>query len=150
MPGRDEEDPNVQSALPPDLIAAYRATDFRVLDPQSFTLRVDLFSPELQRIHADLQVFTSGFLTAWNPWSAEMPREANDQAQEALRVRLVGMGLEAWAGLGVDPEGRWPGEESWFIPGLSRRDAIALGGAFHQNAVVWAGRDAIPRLILLR
>lgn len=145
-----EDDGFGNTELPPGLIAAYAATDFRVLSPRTFTLHVGVFSPDLKAVYAERSVASAGVLTAWNPWSEDTDRKINDQAQQALRRRLTEAGHDPWMGLGADPEGRWPGEESWFVPGIARAEAISLGKAFRQNAVVWAGHDAIPRLILLR
>lgn len=139
-----------ETELSPELIAAYRATDFRVLGPQAFTLRVGVPSVELLALYAELSVTGAGFITAWNPWSEETDRAINDQAQVALLQRLRRAGYDPRPGLGADPDGRWPGEESWFVPAISRTESISLGREFRQNAVIWAGDDAVPQLILLR
>jgi Protein of unknown function (DUF3293) len=52
-----------------------------------------------------------------------------------------------WAG---HPSGAWPPELSFFALGISERAARDLGRRFDQDAVVWAGADAVPRLLLLR
>jgi hypothetical protein len=36
------------------------------------------------------------------------------------------------------------------VLGLDLDTSCALGREFHQNAIVWAGEDAVPSLILLR
>lgn len=146
----NEDDGFGKTELPPGLIAAYVATDFRVLVPQAFTLRIGVPSVDLMALYAELSVASAGFITAWNPWSEETEQAVNDQAQEVLRLRVKEAGYDPRQGIGADPDGRWPGEESWFIPGISLDEAISLGNEFRQNAVVWAGKDAIPRLILLR
>ncbi|SHL69343.1 Protein of unknown function [Nitrosospira sp. Nsp11] len=53
-------------------------------------------------------------------------------------------------GEGFDPCGKWPAEKSFLALGLDLKESSALGKEFGQNAIVWAGADAIPRLILLR
>jgi hypothetical protein len=50
----------------------------------------------------------------------------------------------------ADPNGDWLQERSYFALGLDQSAAFELGAKFHQDAVVWAGPDAIPRLLLLR
>jgi hypothetical protein len=52
--------------------------------------------------------------------------------------------------LNIDPANLWPAEKSFFVPELDLNTARALGRQFNQNAMVWIGNDAIPRLILLR
>lgn len=53
-------------------------------------------------------------------------------------------------GEGLDSSGKWPAEKSFLALGLDLETSSALGREFGQNAIVWAGVDAIPRLILLR
>ncbi|MCF8486854.1 MAG: DUF3293 domain-containing protein [Rhodobacteraceae bacterium] len=146
----NEDDGFGKTELAPGLIAAYAATDFRVLAPEVFTLRIGVPSVDLMAIYDERSVASAGFITAWNPWSEETDHAINEQKQEALRLCLKEAGYDPRQGIGADPDGRWLGEESWFIPGILRDEAISLGKEFHQNAVVWAGKDAIPRLILLR
>ena len=42
------------------------------------------------------------------------------------------------------------GEASYLIFGLTLEAAKMLGMRLEQNAIVWAGVDAVPQLILLR
>jgi hypothetical protein len=53
-------------------------------------------------------------------------------------------------GIGQHPDNGWPGEDSLLALGVSLADALLLGRRFGQDAVVWAGADAVPRLMLLR
>jgi hypothetical protein len=129
---------------------AYETTDFRVLEPQAFTLRVGQHSAELQALYVELGVTCAGYLTAGNPYSAETSAAENALAQQSLIRRLSLDGYPTLRGLGVDPSGEWRGEESIFVPGLSLERAKSLGIDFGQNAIVWAGDDAIPQLVLLR
>ena len=134
--------------IPSDLIMAYKTTDFRVLEPREFTLRVGQHSTELHELYAELGVTCAGYLTAWNPFSKEASE--NEYAQRQLLRQLSLEGFPALNALGIDPSGDWPGEESVFVPGLSLERAKLLGSEFGQNAIVWAGSDAVPQLVLLR
>ena len=53
-------------------------------------------------------------------------------------------------GAGADPTGAWPPENSYFALGADLDAARAIGLRYRQDAVVWAGLDAVPQLILLR
>ena len=53
-------------------------------------------------------------------------------------------------GAGADPTGAWPAEKSFLALGVGEEAARNLGNCFHQDAVVWVGPDAVPRLLLLR
>jgi hypothetical protein len=136
--------------IPSDLIMAYETTDFRVLEPREFTLRVGQRSAELHELYVELGVTCAGYLTAWNPFSKEALELENEYAQRQLLRRLSLEGFPALNALGINPSGGWQGEDSVFVPGLDLERAISLGNEFGQNAIVWVGHDAIPQLVLLR
>lgn len=139
-----------ESNVPPELVSVYLNTDFRVLEPREFTLRIGVASKELNAVYMDLGVSSAAFLTAWNPLSQARSREANDNAQAALIRELALEGYVTWQGLGIDPSSSWPGEESVFVPGIDLEWARTTGVEFKQNAIVWAGSGAVPELVLLR
>lgn len=138
------------SEIPPELVSAYLYTDFRVLEPRRFTLRIGAVSEDLRAVYDELGVASAAFLTAWNPFSRDVSREVNDRAQAALVTSLERAGHTIWSGIGVDPAGEWPGEESVLALGIELEAAKSIGREFQQNAIVWAGEDAIPELVLLR
>jgi hypothetical protein len=140
----------IKSVVSKDLIKAYENTDFCVLEPNRFTLRIGKQSSELAKLYVEIGVYSAGFLTAWNPYSAETSVADNAAAQLSLIRRLSLEGYPTLKALGVDPAGEWPGEESIFVPGLDLERAKSLGAEFGQNAIVWAGPDAVPQLVLLR
>ena len=59
------------------------------------------------------------------------------------------MSLHVIEGAGY-PAGAWPRELSYFALGIDEGAARQLGRRFDQDAVVWAGADAVPKLLLLR
>jgi Protein of unknown function (DUF3293) len=113
-------------------------------------LRVGVRSTSLALIHASHAVDCSAFITACNPQGRLSDEPGNARRQLELRQELERRGLTAMEGLGRHPRGEWPPEPSFLVPGLSREEARMLGRRFAQNAVVWAGADAVPELILLR
>jgi hypothetical protein len=138
------------SALAPALIAAYRATRYAVDDrPVPFVLVVDEPSAALATCHRRHGVHCSAFLTAWNPHSQLAPADRNAAAGAALEQRLHAAGYRLLAGRGVDPSGAWPAEHSVLALGLERAAACAIAREFGQAALVVAGADAVPRLVLL-
>ena len=86
----------------------------------------------------------------WGPQAKEARAEKEQRAAEARAERERREGYPTLTALGVDPTGEWPGEESVFVPGLDLERAKSLGVEFGQNAIVWAGPDAVPQLVLLR
>jgi len=131
-------------------VRAYRETEYRVLGNVPAVLHVGVHCADLEVIQAAHQAHSSAFITACNPGGQLISDRRNAQRQQLLLEELSGRGLAAIAGIGVHPTGEWRGEHSFLVPGLSRADACALGMKFEQNAIIWAGADAIPELILLR
>ena len=130
------------------LEAAYRRTHYEVQTPAGpMVLRIDVHCPPLERVHAELGVNESVFLTAWNPQSVPQCAPRNAVAQARLDQRLAALGLTIWPGWGRDPEAQWPAEQSLFVAGLDRETAVGLAREFEQHAFVHAATDAIPRLV---
>jgi len=141
------------SAIPitADKIDAYRATHYRVgVGPEAFTLRIDIPSNALRRLYEDTGHTCGVFITAFNPFGQQQSAHANEAAHGRLGECLRGLCPRVIEGMGADPTGDWPQERSYFALGVDQAAASELGARFHQDAVVWAGPDAIPRLVLLR
>jgi hypothetical protein len=111
---------------------------------------VGVASDSLLACHRHAQVKSSAYLTAWNPFSVASSPKENAVRQQMLVADLKHLGVPMTGGVGVDPSGQWPGEDSLLAMGLSEDEAIILGWLYGQNAVVWAGEDAVPTLVLLR
>ena len=139
------------TAIPRELVDAYRSTDYRITtDAGVFSFRVDSVCSrllDLQTLHA---VGSSALITAWNPYSEPTSDAENAAALAELENALTARGLTFLPAVGVDPLGFWPGEPSVLILGIGKPDAVDLGNQFRQNAIIWAGREARPQLILLR
>ena len=113
-------------------------------------LRPDVHADRLAVLHQALAVDCSAFVTACNPYSQAVDAEANVRHQSELAGVLASRGLVVFNGIGKHPSGQWAGEPSFLVPGISLDEACAVGRQFHQNAIIWSGADATPRLILLR
>ncbi len=138
--------------MDPDLEAAYRQTHFTVdggVDP-AFVLRIDQASAELLAMYQAHGVGNAAFLTAWNPGSRRLSEDVNGVAQASMEAELCADGLTLIAGVGVDPTGKWPGEPSVLVLGITLERAQSIGREFGQNAIVWMDHDGVPRLVLLR
>lgn len=126
----------------------YRETEYRVLGEAGFVLRIDQFSAALAAAHAAHDCTCSAFVTAFNPHSVRLPDAENLARQQALREVLRQQRHAVVDGIGQHPDGHWQGEPSFLVFGLSLEEAYKLGRQFSQNAIVWAGSEAIPQLIL--
>ena len=134
----------------PQLVEAYRATLYKIHDRnESFTLCVGEHSEPLYDLYWRTGKSSALFITAYNPWSQEQEEGQNIAAQQALSADLLGWGAEhMFGGVGEDPTGVWTSEPSWLVLGVSVEDARRLGTEYRQNAVLWAGGDAVPRIVL--
>ncbi|MFM8989556.1 MAG: DUF3293 domain-containing protein [Alphaproteobacteria bacterium] len=139
------------SSIAPDKLAAYEATHYRIgMDATAPVLRIGLRAEELARMHVEAGVACSLFITAWNPLGAQVPDEENRQAHEELRAALAARAPRIVEGAGGEPGSDWPEERSFLALGIDEDEARRLGRRFRQDAVVWMGADAVPRLLLLR
>ena len=138
------------SAIDRATLLAYRETDYRVHDDPPFTMRVDAPCPALGAAHERAAVRSSAFVTACNPLGRLLDAAANAALHEGLGRDLDARGLARVEGLGLHRSSGWPGEPSYLVLGLESGPARSLGAALRQNALLVAGPDAVPRLVLLR
>lgn len=138
------------TVLPEPLLQLYRETDYLVLIDPPFKLKVGQVSEELRRLHQAHRVECSAYLTAWNPEGQWASSDINSVRQAALMASLDKRGHTFFPGLGRHPSGQWAGEGSLLAMGVNEDGARELGRLYGQNAVVCAGVDARPRLVLLR
>lgn len=138
------------SAVDPATVAAYRETLYLVQHAPPFHLQLGQRSEEVARLHKLTRKDCCAFITACNPHSDKHGDADNARRQDQLARELKNRGLEFIAGVGRDPKGQWPDEPSYLVPGLSLQAAKKLGQQFAQNAIVWCGADATPRLVMLR
>lgn len=138
-----------KTSIPADLVNAYRETDYLVFTDPLLKLKVDEHHPGLAELHSAHQVECSAFLTAWNPQGGWSSPVENSSRMAALMGSLDRRGIDFLSAMGRHPTNGRPGEGSLLALGLDLEEARNLGLLYHQDAIVWAGKDAIPRLILL-
>jgi len=131
----------------PALEAAFRATDYVVaLHSGPLVLAVDRPAPPLAtlvRTHPP----GAAFVTAVNPGARRLSETANRARNRALRARIADAGLQALPAFAEARDRSWPREDAVLVLGVDRGTARALGRAFGQAAVLWAGADGCPRLV---
>lgn len=154
-------EPTIPTAIDAATVAAYRETRYSVLvdgqwadpdgtRPDPFDLVIDQPSTALKSLYAATRHSECAFITACNPLSQVLSDEANDARQARPREELTQRSLKFIPGVGQHPTNGWPGEPSFLVLGIALEASKALGLRHQQNAIVWAGPDATPRLILLR
>lgn len=141
----------IQSVIAKNLIASYLCTNYQIgADPDSISLRIDQYSEPLAKLLISSEQSCAAIISAFNPRSLRLSNTKNLAAHESLRNFLIHHSYPIIESLNRDPAGLWPAEKSFFVPGLDLNTAQTLGQQYDQNAIVWIGSDAIPRLILLR
>ena len=146
-------EPATGTTLPPDLVAAYLATQYQVnpSDGQpGFTLRIGTKQSDLLSLMNRSNVTSSAYITACNPLGKNLSDVENRSRQAALQKVLEQCSLAHLPGIGQGTVGDWPGEESFLILGLNLAAAKRLATDFEQNAFVWVGADTVPQLVLLQ
>jgi hypothetical protein len=129
------------------LTVAYFETDYMVLEPHRFTLKIGAQCLDILRVFEEQGCSNAAFLTAWNPYSELKSDRENKAAQQRLENGLDRNSYVLFQGIGNDPSGKWPGEPSVLVLGISREEASRFGSEFRQNAFVWIGSDGIPELV---
>lgn len=104
-------------------------------------------SPKLDALLTRTGADRWAILTAWNPESLRLSRRENDARQRQLLDVLHSAGYETLAAEGRDPAGAWPPEPSLFVPGITKKQARALGRQFGQLAVLVGHRGSAARLV---
>lgn len=139
------------SAIDSALVQAYRETRFEVTDiDPPFTLQIGARSQPLAALHVANGAVASSFVTACNPHSELLGPAANADRHERLRKELQALRLVHLGGHGWHPGDQWTAEASFLVLGIDLGAASDLGRRWDQNAIVWAGVDAVPQLVLLR
>lgn len=122
--------------IDPALERAYLRTTYIVDHPSgSIALRVGENHTQLDALLRTADYETWAFVSACNPRSRPLAEVENAQHHAALLARVRPLGLPFFPGRGVADDGGWF-EESLLIMGIGAADAVALGNAFGQNAVV--------------
>lgn len=143
--------PDPPTRLPPELVRLYRVAVYEVSGGvPPFQMRIDEHCVGLARLMDLFGQDCAGFLTACNPQGRLLGSAGNQARQAALVAEFRSAGFSLFEGFGRDPTDAWPGEASVLVLGVAREACCETGRRHDQNAVVWAGRDAVPRLLLLR
>ena len=138
------------SLIDRETIQAYLETHYCAQTEPVIVLRVDEPCPDLAVAHTHRNSSCSAFLTAWNPLSQVLSGSENAARHTELIHELKRRSLEHVDVVSHHPSNGWPDEVGVLVFGLALEAAKALGTRFEQNAIVWNGLDAVPKLVLLR
>ena len=136
--------------IDPALIQAYRETDYIVHAQPEFILRIDQPCAALAAYYACRRIDAGCVITAFNPHSQPLGDTENQARQSRLEQALQQAGWQSLPAEGRHPTNGWPPEAGCFVEGMGEEAAREWGRTYEQNAVVWCGKDAIPRLLMRR
>ncbi len=132
------------------LLEAYSNANYRVFAKPPFTLKINQPSKSLKKLFDKQKENTAAFISPCNPFGI-LSSHAENLVMESILINLLKRKSKIYfKGVGEDPLKKWPEEQSVFIVNISQDDAITIGRQFKQNAIVWIGPDARPKLIPLR
>jgi len=125
----------------------YQETDFQVYPTPNTTLhiRVNQASPQLDTFFKTHKTWC--FLTAWNPYPSVFDIPENKKRNQQLATELQAKGLPYYEGAGVPDTRDWTPEASFLVLDLSEVEAVQLGQAYGQKAVVWGVMGGKARLL---
>lgn len=110
-------------------------------------MRIGEAHPELDGLLVAQGHTSWAYVTAHNPRSVPVPADENRARHGRLEADVLARGYATFPGEGVGDDGTWPPETSLLILGISPSEAVALGFAHGQRAVVW-GALGEPALLL--
>jgi hypothetical protein len=126
--------------MPPRLLRAWRATDYRV---DTVAVRIGRRSAPMDALLARIGARTGVLLTAWNPLSRVMPEGWNRRMQRRLSERL-----RRYSSLrAVGSLRNW--SEAHLLVAGDKRPLLRLARLFRQRGVVLVARHQTARLALL-
>lgn len=133
---------------------SYKKTKYVIFTEPPFTLRLGKASRELASLYAREKVESASIITAWR---TSYSRSTNDAWQEILIAEVNAQGFRYLLGEGRTMYPGWGTKslnyekmQCLLILGMTETEAMALGKRVLQNAVLWSGRDAVPKLVTSR
>jgi hypothetical protein len=133
--------------ISPELLQAFAQTHYIVNYEPPFTMHSGRQCPELKSLMAEHNALNAAFITAWNPFSQNLPGKENKARQDELKANLKKRGLICIDGIGRHPSNNWPGEVSVLVLGLNLEEAKSLARHYEQHAFLWAEGDGAPQLV---
>jgi hypothetical protein len=127
-----------------ELDRAYRATSY-LAGP--LRLRIGRRNAALDAMLAERGEETWAYLSAWNPGSEPVDDATNRVAHARLLAAL--QPRATLAGESRSDDGSWPPEASVLVLGIGREEAIRLGRAFGQAAILVGRRGQEAELVWL-
>lgn len=119
-----------------ELETAFRNTTYGVDHPDgAIAIRIGEPCPRLDALLREYGKTHWAYVTAWNPRSQKLNDAENAARHAQLLERVRKLGCVYFSGSGSADKENWS-ERSLLILGINQADALRLGNAFDQHAVV--------------
>ena len=128
------------------LIKAYNNTHF-IIDGFKQPIIIDEKSLEVDIFLRSKHKLSWAFITAYNPGSNFNTKEVNKRNQSRLEKDI--QKYIHITGQGEDPIGNWDPEQSYFIAGIPKSEAVYLGKKYEQLAIVFGEINKKAELLIL-
>lgn len=114
---------------------AYLETEYKIPE-LGLTIHAETQNPIIDQYLSTHHFETWCFISAWNPQSKLMDTAFNHKKQDELRQQLDQQGYSYWEGIGSGIDGTWS-EDSFWVLDIPRAEALTLGAAFRQKAILF-------------
>jgi hypothetical protein len=136
----------MESKIDQSLIEAYKNTNYRILEP-NVSILLNQKNPILDQWLEEKNLSTWAFITAFNPYSILLPDEKNLQAGELLKEKISSLGFAYFEGTAESVKDDFPAENSAFIMGIPKNQAMELAKEFEQNAFLFGTVSEISEIL---
>ncbi len=116
---------------------AYLKAIYRVfVEDVIIKMTINKQSCELKTLMESLDVETGAIITGFNPYGEAVSADASSMQNQQLLKDVQENNWKYFLADGVDPEHKWPAEESFFIVGIDLDEARQLALKYEQLAFV--------------
>jgi hypothetical protein len=128
---------------------AYLKTTYTTEKPD-LSIKIAETNQPLNVFLFDNNSFSWAFVSASNPYSAMLSDAENELRHNDLIEKVKTMKLRFCEGKGIPADENWKAEKSLLILDISKQEAIEIGKAYNQNAIVFGKVNHAPELVFCR
>jgi hypothetical protein len=130
-------------------LQAYLETTYVTKKPE-LSIKIGEINRALNIFLFDNNCFFWAFVSAYNPYSSILSDDENELLHKELIEKVKSMKLRYCEGAGIPSDESWKAEKSLLILDISKKDAIALGKEYKQNAIVFGKLNQAPELVFCK
>lgn len=127
-------------------LQAYLNTTYTIENPE-LHIKIGEANHALNVFLFDNNSYSWAFISAFNPFSSLLSDEENERRHNDLVENVKAKKWRYREGKGMPADENWKSEKSLLILDISKPDAIRMGKAFNQNAIVFGRLNQAPELV---